>query len=138
MTTITIYTDGSSLGNPGPGGYSALILDRKTEKIIKGGEKYTTNNRMEMMAIITALEWVKKNTPAANIQLYSDSNLLIQSLNKNWKRKKNLDLWQRLDAARKDLQATFHWIKGHANHQHNNRCDRIAVEEARKWQRSYT
>lgn len=136
MTTITIYTDGSSLGNPGPGGYCSIILQAAKEKIIKGGEKYTTNNRMEMMAMITALEWVKKNTPAANIQLYSDSNLLIQSLNKNWKRKKNLDLWQRLDAAREDLNTTFHWIKGHANHQHNNRCDHIAVEEAKKWRRA--
>lgn len=132
MGNIHIYTDGSSLGNPGPGGYAAIIQKNGQEKIVNGGHPHTTNNRMEMMAIIRALQWIQKNDPKSAIEVFSDSSLIIQSLTKNWKRKKNLDLWLELDTARAGLKIAFHWIKGHATNFHNNRADRIAVKEAEK------
>lgn len=135
MKCLQIFTDGSSLGNPGPGGYAAIIVYDGREIIVRGGEARATNNRMEMLAIIQALEWVSNEGLQAPIELFSDSRLIVESLNKNWKRKANLDLWERLDRARKKLQSSqirFQWVKGHANHSHNNRCDRIAVEEAGK------
>lgn len=132
MAQIKIHTDGSSLGNPGRGGFAAIIHEEKKEIIIKGGEPNTTNNRMEMTAIIKALEWVQKNSPNAQITLYSDSNLLVKSLEKGWKRKANLDLWTKLDKARKGLNITYKWIKGHAYNKYNKECDRLAVKEANK------
>ncbi len=130
---IIIYTDGSSLGNPGPGGFAGIILIDGKETIVKGGEPHTTNNRMEMRAMIEALKWIKKNAPQSQIMLYSDSNLLVQSLNLNWKRKKNLDLWKDLDEARKGLMVNFQWVKAHNTDIWNNRCDKIAVNEAKKY-----
>ncbi|MBI2463576.1 ribonuclease HI [Candidatus Peregrinibacteria bacterium] len=132
MKRLQIFTDGSSLGNPGPCGYAAIIAYDGKEKIVRGGESTATNNRMEMLAIIHALEWVANERLQTPIELFSDSRLVIESLNKNWKRKANLDLWERLDRVRKKLKIRFQWVKGHADHFYNNRCDRMAVEEAEK------
>ena len=89
MQKITIYTDGSSLGNPGSGGYGAIIKTGEREIILKGGDPHTTNNRMEMRAVIEALKWVQQNKPQAEVDLFSDSSLVIRTLNQGWKRKKN-------------------------------------------------
>lgn len=130
---IEIYTDGSCLKNPGPGAYAVLILHNDKEKVLKGREQNTTNNRMEMMAIIKALEFVNENKITQEINLYSDSRLIVQTLNLGWKRKANLDLWQMLD---KELQSVkdikFNWVKGHADNKYNNKVDEIAQTEARK------
>lgn len=134
---ILIYTDGSCIGNPGPGGWAAVIQwsGQKTEQA--GHETPTTNNRMEMTAVIRALEWVKKNKLAEHaIELHSDSSLLIKTLNEGWKRKANLDLWDKLDDARKGLNVRWFWVKGHAGHPLNERCDRLAVAEAEKAKKS--
>jgi len=132
-TPLTIFTDGSSLGNPGPGGYGVVILESDNKIELSGGEAATTNNRMEMKAIIEALKWVKnnnkQNTP---IILHSDSQLLINFLTQNWKRKKNLDLWQELDMAKQGLNIDFQWIKAHAGKEHNERCDQLAKAQALK------
>lgn len=132
LRSIKIYTDGSSLGNPGRGGFAAIIFSQGKKYIIKGGEPNTTNNRMEMTAMIKALEWVQKNCASAKITLYSDSNLLIQSLNLGWKKKANLDLWMALDKARAGLNISYVWVKGHADNQYNSECDILAVSEAEK------
>lgn len=131
---ITIFTDGSSLGNPGPGGFCAIIKIGSQKKIVKGGDKYTTNNRMEMSAIIAGLYAVTKWFPKIKTcSVYSDSNLLIESLNKGWKRKKNLDLWTKLDTViGKFDKIVWQWIRGHADNSDNIEADRIANFEARK------
>ena len=130
---LKIYTDGSSLGNPGPGGWGVVILDARKKTELSGYEPHTTNNRMEMQAIIEALKWTRANRKTtATIDLYTDSNLLVQSLTKNWKRKKNLDLWAELDQQRLGLNITYHWVKGHSSNRYNNRCDRLAVQAAEK------
>ncbi len=134
---IEIYTDGSCIGNPGPGGWGAIvIIDGKQHKVA-GGEGDTTNNRMEMMAMIQALEFLhgkfpKEEIPKLKIELFSDSNLLIQSLNLGWKRKANLDLWSELDRVRAWLNITWTWVKAHANNKLNNAVDEMALAEATK------
>ena len=110
---IKIYTDGSCIGNPGPGGWACIIILPGTEVILKGGEPASTNNRMEMTAIIKALEYLHKsykNTHALKIKIYSDSNLIIQTLTQNWKRKKNTDLWAQLDKLRAPLDIEWNWV----------------------------
>lgn len=131
---IQIFTDGSSLGNPGPGGFCALIKKGGKTIIVKGGDPHTTNNRMEMSAIIAGLYWLHKKFPKAKTcAVYSDSNLIIETIKKGWKRKKNLDLWAKLDSQiTKFEEITWHWIRGHAGHPENTKADRIAVKEARK------
>jgi ribonuclease HI len=130
---IEIYTDGSCVGNPGPGGYGVIILNDKNEIKLSGGEKSTTNNRMEMMAMIKALEWIKENGLIENeIIIYSDSNLLIQTLNQGWKRKANLDLWEKLDKLRAWLNINWVWVKAHATNKYNNQADELALSEAKK------
>jgi len=130
---IIIYTDGSSRGNPGPGGYGAIIQHDGKETILRGGEQETTNNRMEMMAILKALEWLVDNPGDAEI--YSDSSLIINSITKGWKRKKNIDIWEEIDKALDKIQTKieWNWVKGHADNEINNRVDEIAVEEAMKF-----
>lgn len=133
MKSLTIYTDGSSLGNPGPGGYAAIILDGEKTHIVSGGEPKTTNNRMEMKAVIEALRWVKTHKRTdTTIDLYSDSSLVMESLKQGWKRKQNLDLWAELDQLREGLPIHFHWVKGHADNPYNRRCDALAVSAAEK------
>lgn len=140
---ISIHTDGSCLGNPGPGGFAAIIHRDGKEIKLSGGESETTNNRMEMTAIIKALEWVRgesglKQSELQNIkiEIFSDSNLLIKTLNLGWKRKANLDLWEKMDALRGWLKIKWIWIKSHADNKYNNMADRLAVKEAMKMKKS--
>lgn len=134
---ISIFTDGSSLGNPGPGGFSAIIKKGAKKITICGGELHTTNNRMELCAIIAGLYSASKNFPQAKTcSVFSDSKLLIETMNKGWKRKKNKDLWAKLDAiVSKFTRISWNWIKGHAGHRENTEADKIAVAQARKQQR---
>ena len=135
---IEIYTDGACSGNPGPGGWGAILIWGDHRKEIKGGEAETTNNRMELMAAISALEALKKGVEA---DLYTDSAYVrngITSWIHGWKRNgwrtadkkpvKNMELWQRLDEALKRHRITWHWIKGHAGHPENERADELARE----------
>jgi len=133
---VVIYTDGACSGNPGPGGWGAIVVagERRTE--IKGGEAQTTNNRMELTAAIMALEQLPENTA---VDLYTDSNYVrggITDWIKKWQRNgwrtaarkpvKNVDLWQRLEAARATHDVRWHWVKGHAGHPENERADTLA------------
>jgi len=134
MQKITIYTDGSSKGNPGPGGWASLIIhDRKIHKIF-GNESNTTNNRMELLAVIKALKWVRSafKPGTVNIHIKSDSSLIIKTMNEGWKTKKNLDLWEQLGKATDGTTIKWEWVKGHATNKYNNECDRIAQEQADK------
>ena len=131
---IYLYTDGAASGNPGPGGYGVVLKCAGVEKELSGGFSLTTNNRMELLAVIKGLEairWVN-----AEVHVYSDSSYVVKAINEgwleNWKRKgyakvKNPDLWMRLAALLQCHRVTFHWIKGHAGHPENERCDRLAV-----------
>lgn len=137
--TIKIYTDGSCLGNPGVGGWGAVILYDNKEIQISGNDKDTTNNRMEMTAIISALEWLrhKSGINQSDLQnlkiiIHSDSNLLVQSLTRGWKRKKNTDLWAKMDKARAWLNISWVWIKAHHTNKYNNLADKLAFNEAKK------
>jgi len=137
MKPLIIYTDGSCIGNPGPGGWGAVIQYNGKEKELSGPDNPTTNNRMEMMAMIRALQWVKKNKLSDHpIELYSDSRLLIKTLKEGWKRKANLDLWIELDAAHNGIDVKWFWVKGHAGHPLNERCDRLAVAQSEKAKKS--
>ena len=130
---IGIYTDGSCIGNPGPGGWGVVILHDGKEIKLAGGEKDTTNNRMEMMAMIKALEWLHAHKLTdSKITIYSDSNLLVQSLTKGWKRKANTDLWAQLDKLRGWLDIKWLWVKAHATNKYNNLVDELALKEAIK------
>lgn len=136
---IWIYTDGSCIGNPGPGGWAAILLRGNDEVILKGAEQDTTNNRMEMMAIIKALDYLRNKSKIkdeelqeAKIKIHSDSNLVIQTFKQNWKRKKNLDLWEQLDKLRAWLDIEWIWVKGHSDDAYNNKADQLANEQARK------
>ena len=133
---IEIFTDGSCKGNPGPGGWAAILLKKdikKPFKIIKGKQPATTNNRMEMTAIIEALRHLHENNfQQHDVKLFSDSNLIVQTLNQGWKRKANLDLWEELDLLNEELQVEYIWVRGHAKNKWNNECDKIAFGEATK------
>jgi len=133
---IRIHTDGSCHNNPGPGGWGAIVQWDGQEQELSGPEAHTTNNRMEMMAMIRALQWVREQGLADRpIELFSDSNMLIQSLKQGWKRKANKDLWAEMDRARQGLTIEWNWVKGHAGNTMNERCDRLAnaaTEEAKK------
>lgn len=138
MQKLEIYTDGSCLGNPGPGGWGVIILDKK-EVTLKGSDSHTTNNRMEMTAILNALAWIQENVKdpqTQNITIYSDSNLLIQTLNQGWKRKANTDLWAEIDKHRAWLSIQWVWVKAHASNKYNNLVDKIALSEAQKAKKS--
>ena len=141
---VTIYTDGACSGNPGPGGYGVILMYGSHKKELSGGEAMTTNNRMELMGVITALEAL--NRPCA-VDLYTDSQYVVNAIEKGWARKwqangwmrnkhdkaLNPDLWQRLLDLLEIHQVTFHWVKGHAANPYNNRCDELAVAESRKF-----
>jgi ribonuclease HI len=131
--SVEIFTDGACSGNPGPGGWGAILRYNGHEKELSGGEALTTNNRMEMMAAIMALEALTKSS---QVELYTDSQYLQKGVNewmagwkaKNWPSKiKNQDLWQRLDSLLTRHNVTFHWIRGHDGHPENERADRLAV-----------
>ena len=136
LPKVTIFTDGACSGNPGPGGWGAILRFGDVEKELKGGENPSTNNRMELMAAISALEALKK---PAQVDLTTDSQYVRQGITtwiNNWKRNgwrtaskepvKNVDLWQRLDEALKPHEVHWHWIKGHAGHAENERADQLA------------
>ena len=126
---IAIYTDGACSGNPGPGGWAALIVsDGRIEKI-HGGEDRTTNNRMEMLAAIEGLEAVP---PSSTVTVFSDSRLLVNTMTLGWKRNKNRDLWERLDEAAAARRVRWQWVKGHADDPMNREADRLAVMESRR------
>tara|TARA_B100001057_G_C22869359_1_gene958072 strand:+ start:523 stop:999 length:477 start_codon:yes stop_codon:yes gene_type:complete len=139
MSLIEIYTDGSSRGNPGPGGYGIVLSYKGNEKEISQGFRKTTNNRMELLAVIVAIESLK--TPKIPVKVYSDSKYVIDAITKGWldswivkrfKGKKNQDLWMRYHASSKPFNITFEWVKGHAGNPKNERCDVLAVEASKK------
>ena len=132
--SIILYTDGAASGNPGPGGYGVVLKCGSLRKEMSGGYARTTNNRMELMAVIVGLEGVKWEH--AVIEVYSDSSYVVKAITENWitgwqqrgwKKVKNVDLWIRFLDVYKRHQVTFHWLKGHAGHPENERCDRLAV-----------
>lgn len=134
---IVIYTDGSALGNPGPGGYGVLMLYKNQKKEISQGYRLTTNNRMELLAIIVALESLKVSD--RDVMIYSDSKYVIDSVDKGWvfgwvkkgfKGKKNADLWRRFMKIYPKNKVKFTWVKGHANNPGNERVDALAVAAA--------
>ena len=139
MKKIDIFTDGSCLGNPGAGGWCAILRYKGHEKILKGGEKQTTNNRMELLAVIKALEALKE---PCEIDLYSDSTYVLKGLNewlegwikKDFKKVKNVDLWKKYLDVSKKHKININWVKGHSGHTENEICDKIAKEEAQKLQ----
>jgi ribonuclease HI len=135
-THVTVHTDGACSGNPGPGGWGAILAWNDHERELKGGEAHTTNNRMELMAAIAALEALKR---PCRVDLYTDSQYLrggVTGWMDQWKRNgwrtadrkpvKNVDLWQRLDAALARHQMRWHWVRGHSGHGLNERADRLA------------
>lgn len=122
---IFLYTDGAASGNPGPGGFGAVLVCGQQRKEISGGFALTTNNRMELLAVIKGLEAIKWEN--AEVEVFSDSTYVVNTVNLGWKRKKNFDLWERFDAVAARFKLRFHWIKGHAGHPENERCDRLAV-----------
>ena len=144
MKTVTIYTDGACSGNPGPGGWGAILMYGAHKKELSGGEAQTTNNRMELTGVIAALEALKE--PCA-VELYSDSKYVIDGLGKGWAKgwrargwvksdKKpalNPDLWGRLLDLCEIHTVNLHWVKGHAENEYNNRCDQLAVAESKKY-----
>ncbi len=134
---IIIYTDGSSRGNPGPGGYGTVMKYKEHRKEMSEGFRKTTNNRMELLAVIIGLESLK--VEQANVKVYSDSKYVIDSVEKGWlwnwikkdfKGKKNKDLWLRFANVYKKHRVSFQWVKGHAGIPENERCDQLAVEAA--------
>ena len=137
MKKVTIYTDGACSGNPGPGGWGVILMYNGKEKELSGFDKMTTNNRMELIAVISALEALNES---CHVELYTDSQYVSNAINlgwleswqkKDWKRKggeiKNLDLWFKLVPLLEKHKVTFIWVKGHADNEYNNRCDEIAV-----------
>jgi ribonuclease HI len=133
---VVIYTDGACSGNPGPGGWGAVLMHGPTTKELSGGELQTTNNRMELMGAIAALEALKK---PCQVELHTDSQYVMKGISEwihNWKRRgwktadgkpvKNDDLWRRLDEARARHEVKWRWVKGHAGHEHNERADELA------------
>ena len=132
---IFLYTDGAASGNPGPGGWGVILRCDDKEKELSGGFRLTTNNRMELMAVIAGLEAIRWRN--AVVEVYSDSSYVVNAVEKGWleqwkrigfKKKKNADLWLRFDRVHSRHRVRFHWIKGHAGHPENERCDALAVE----------
>jgi ribonuclease HI len=131
---VTVYTDGAASGNPGPGGYGVVMEAGKHRRELWGGFRRTTNNRMELLAVITALEALKK--PGMEVLVVSDSKYVIDSVEQGWvfdwekknfAKKKNTDLWKRFLAIYRQHKVKFQWIRGHNGHPQNELCDRLAV-----------
>ena len=143
MKTVTLYTDGACSGNPGPGGWGAILEFNGHEKELSGGESSTTNNRMELTAVIEGLSALKE---PCIVELYSDSKYVIDALEKGWARgwksrgwvksdktpALNPDLWEKLLALADTHEIHCHWVKGHAENEKNNRCDQLAVAQSKK------
>ena len=143
MKTVTLYTDGACSGNPGPGGWGAILEYNGYEKELSGGENPTTNNRMELTAVIKGLEALKES---CTVELYSDSKYVIDALEKGWavgwkkrgwikadkKPALNPDLWEKLLSLTERHEMHCHWVKGHSTNPKNNRCDELAVEAWKK------
>ena len=138
-TKITLYTDGAARGNPGPGGYGAVLLSGKHRKELSEGFKLTTNNRMELLAVIIGLEALKQKD--SEVTVYTDSKYVADAVEKGWvfgwerkkfKKKKNPDLWIRFLKIYRKHKVKFIWIKGHANIPENERCDELAVEASKQ------
>ncbi len=143
MKEVTIYTDGACSGNPGPGGWGAILQYGAHTKEISGGDPHTTNNKMELLGVISALELLRE---PCSVELYSDSKYVIDGITKGWARgwkargwkkadktpAKNPELWDRLLALLDQHDVRFHWVKGHAENPFNNRCDELAVAEWKK------
>jgi len=132
---INLYTDGSAKGNPGKGGYGIVLIAGKHYKEISQGFRYTTNNRMELLAVIVGLEHLKSNKN--DVVVFSDSKYVVDSVEKKWvfqwekkgfKGKKNADLWKRFLLIYQKHNVSFQWVKGHAGHPENEKCDQLAVE----------
>ena len=144
MKTVTLYTDGACSGNPGPGGWGCILAYNGVQKELSGGEAETTNNRMELTAVIKGLEALKES---CIVELYSDSKYVIDALQKGWavswqqkgwrkadkKPALNPDLWERLLELAQRHTLRYHWVKGHADNPMNNRCDELAVNEWKKF-----
>jgi len=144
MKKVVLYTDGACKGNPGPGGYGAILVYNGIEKVMSGGERETTNNRMELLAAIVGLEALKE---PCEVEIVSDSKYLVDSIEKGWLRSwqkrgwrkadgspaLNVDLWERLNDSLNKHVVSFTWVKGHNEHEFNERCDRLAVLEASKF-----
>lgn len=137
MSKITVYTDGAAKGNPGRGGYGVVMMSGSHKKELSEGYRNTTNNRMELMSVIVALETIKKEN--AQVEIFSDSKYVVDSVEKGWvfgwkkkgfKGKKNIDLWQRFLKIYPKHQVKFNWVKGHAGNHYNERCDELAVQAA--------
>jgi ribonuclease HI len=137
MSVITIYTDGAAKGNPGNGGYGVVMMSGHHKKELSEGFRLTTNNRMELLSVIVALETIK--TTNAQVEIFSDSKYVVDSVEKKWvfgwqkkgfKGKKNIDLWQRFLKIYPKHQVKFNWVKGHAGNLFNERCDELAVQAA--------
>ena len=145
MKTVTLYTDGACSGNPGPGGWAAILRYKEIERELSGGEAETTNNRMELTAVIRGLQALKE--PCV-VELWSDSKYVVDALSKGWaqswrrngwkkadkKPALNVDLWELLLPLTETHALHCHWVKGHAENEYNNRCDALAVAESRKYQ----
>ena len=137
MKEITIYSDGACSGNPGPGGYGAIVVYKSFEKEVFGGETNTTNNRMELKAVIEAMKTLKED---CNIKVVSDSKYVVEAINSwltNWIKKdfnkvKNDDLWIEYVSVSKNHKVTAEWIKGHNGHEMNERCDKLAVNAIKR------
>jgi len=143
MKNIQIYTDGACSGNPGPGGWAAVLLFEKHKKEISGYEPNTTNNRMEILAAIRGLEALKQTNPKYSVQIYSDSSYLVNAIEKGWldgwrqndwktsdkKPVKNRDLWERIIELNSIFQPKYIKVKGHSDNEYNNRCDELAVAQ---------
>ena len=144
MKTVTLYTDGACSGNPGPGGWGAILEYMGYERELSGGENNTTNNRMELTAVIEGLKALKE---PCIVELYSDRKYVIDALEKGWAigwRKRgwtkadkkpalNPDLWEQLLSLTEKHQLHYHWVKGHAENEYNNRCDQLAVAQTKKY-----
>jgi len=138
MQEIIIYTDGSSRGNPGPGGYGAILMYGDKRKELSQGYRKTTNNRMELMGVIAALEALKK--PGYQVAIYTDSQYIVKAVKEGWLNKwlatnfaggkKNKDLWVRFYDLYRQHTVRFNWVKGHADNPYNNRCDELATSAA--------
>jgi ribonuclease HI len=138
LKEVTIYTDGASLGNPGPGGYGVVLMHGNHRKELFGGYRRTTNNRMELMAVIAGLQALKTKCKVA---ICSDSKYVVDSITqgwvngwqaKGWKKVKNPDLWKTLMALLAQHEVTFKWVRGHAGHPENERCDFLSVQAAQQ------
>ncbi len=138
---VTIYCDGSSLGNPGPGGYGGILEYRGHRKEYSGGEAHTTNNRMELRAVIEGLKFLKE---PCNVTIVSDSSYVVKAINewlegwikKDFKKVKNPDLWREYIDIARPHEIKGIWVRGHDGHPENERCDQLARKEAIKWQQN--